>query len=124
MMITHDVDEAIYLADKIFLMTNGPNAAIAEVIENTLPRDRSRASLHNHPAYYPLRNHIVEFLISRSRTFRSENPGFNTRQVNYIRIEPRGAPVVRLERAAAFESREDAEGPSDTAGLVLQRTAR
>lgn len=103
MMITHDVDEAIYLADKIFLMTNGPNAVIAEVIENTLPRDRSRVDLHNYPAYYPLRNHIVEFLISRSRTFRDETPDFNPQEVNYVRIEPRGAPVVRLERVTAFK---------------------
>lgn len=98
MMITHDVDEAIYLADKIFLMTNGPDAVIAEVIENTLPRDRSRITLHNQPAYYPIRNHIVEFLISRSRTFRSETPEFNPRQVKYVRIEKQGAPVISLER--------------------------
>jgi nitrate/nitrite transport system ATP-binding protein len=123
MMITHDVDEAIYLADKIFLMTNGPNAVIAEVIENTLPRDRSRANLHNHPAYYPVRNHIVEFLISRSRTFRSEQPAFNPRQVNYIRIEPRGAPVVRIERVAAFGARGNGEVSDIVGGPALQHTA-
>jgi ABC-type nitrate/sulfonate/bicarbonate transport system ATPase subunit len=38
-MITHDVDEAIYLADKIFLMTNGPGAVLAEIVENPLPKD-------------------------------------------------------------------------------------
>ncbi|MDB5657220.1 MAG: nitrate transporter, ATPase subunit, partial [Tardiphaga sp.] len=48
-MITHDVDEAMYLADKIFLMTNGPGAVLAEVVENPLPKDRSRLDLHKHP---------------------------------------------------------------------------
>jgi len=61
-MITHDVDEAIYLADKIFLMTNGPGAVLAEIVENPLPKDRGRIDLHRHPYYYALRNHIVDFL--------------------------------------------------------------
>src|SRR5258708_16140812 len=47
-MITHDVDEAIYLADKIFLMTNGPGAVLAEIVENPLPKDRGRIDLHRH----------------------------------------------------------------------------
>jgi nitrate/nitrite transport system ATP-binding protein len=73
-MITHDIDEAIYLADKIVLMTNGPGAEIAEIVVNPLPRDRSRDSFHKHPHYYGLRNHLIDFLVSRSKTFRDE-PG-------------------------------------------------
>jgi nitrate/nitrite transport system ATP-binding protein len=48
-MITHDVDEAILLADRILLMTQGPLARIAEIVENTLPRSRTRAELHHDP---------------------------------------------------------------------------
>jgi nitrate/nitrite transport system ATP-binding protein len=66
-MITHDVDEAVLLADKILLMSNGPQARIAEIVCNTLPRDRQRATLHHEPHYYPLRNHLVDFLVSRSK---------------------------------------------------------
>ena len=66
-MITHDVDEALLLADKILLMTNGPKAWVAEIVENTLPKERSRAELHKQPNYYPLRNHLIEFLVTRSR---------------------------------------------------------
>ena len=73
-MITHDVDEAIYLADKIFLMTNGPGAVLAEIVENPLPKDRGRIDLHRHPLYYALRNHIVDFLVSRSKTFAAMVP--------------------------------------------------
>lgn len=65
-MITHDVDEAILLADKIFLMSNGPRARIAEIVLNTLPRSRSRHDVHKHPQYYRIRNHLLDFLIRRS----------------------------------------------------------
>ncbi len=66
-MITHDVDEAILLADKILLMSNGPKARVAEVVINTLPRDRTRAGLHHDPQFYPLRNHLVDFLAARAK---------------------------------------------------------
>ena len=66
-MITHDVDEAILLADRILLMSNGPNARIAETVVNPLPRDRTRLTQHHDPRYYPLRNHLVDFLVHRSR---------------------------------------------------------
>jgi len=66
-MITHDVDEAILLSDKIMLMSNGPNARIAEIVINTLPKGRKRANLHHDPMYYPMRNHLVDFLVNRSK---------------------------------------------------------
>jgi nitrate/nitrite transport system ATP-binding protein len=66
-MITHDVDEALLLADKVLLMSNGPRARIAEIVVNTLPRDRTRAALHHDPQYYPLRNHLVDFLVERAK---------------------------------------------------------
>ncbi|WP_066706163.1 ABC transporter ATP-binding protein [Curvibacter delicatus] len=72
-MITHDVDEAILLADRILLMSNGSETAtgyvpggIAEVVVNPLPRERTRAGLHHLDGYYELRNHIVDFLVTRA----------------------------------------------------------
>jgi len=73
-MITHDVDEAIFLADKIVLMTNGPQAMIAEIVQNALPRNRQRLDIHKHPFFYPLRNHLIDFLVARSRTFAEAMP--------------------------------------------------
>jgi nitrate/nitrite transport system ATP-binding protein len=66
-MITHDVDEAILLADKIFLMSNGPRAVIAEIVENTLPRDRTRSTMHHDPQFYSIRNHLIDFLVKRAK---------------------------------------------------------
>jgi nitrate/nitrite transport system ATP-binding protein len=67
-MITHDVDEAILLGDKIMLMSNGPEAGIAEIVVNTLPKTRTRADIHHHPQFYKIRNHLVDFLVNRSKT--------------------------------------------------------
>lgn len=73
-MITHDVDESILLADRIVLMTNGSEGeggytpgGIAEIVVNPLPRERTRAGLHHLPGYYELRNHIVDFLVTRAK---------------------------------------------------------
>lgn len=73
-MITHDVDEAILLADRILLMSNGAETdtgykpgGIAEVVVNPLPRSRKRAELHHMDGYYALRNHIVDFLVTRAK---------------------------------------------------------
>ncbi|RZI62732.1 MAG: ABC transporter ATP-binding protein [Rubrivivax sp.] len=65
-MITHDVDEAILLADRVMLMSNGPNARVAEIVVNTMARSRQRATLHHDPQYYPMRNHLMDFLVERS----------------------------------------------------------
>ena len=84
-MITHDVDEAIYLADKIVLMTNGPGAVLAEIVENPLPKIRSRTDFHKHPLYYAVRNHIIDFLVERSRTFTKETPDHDRKNVPLVR---------------------------------------
>jgi nitrate/nitrite transport system ATP-binding protein len=66
-MITHDIDEAILLADRILLMTNGPHARVAESVEITIPRPRNRTEIVEHPNYYAIRNHLVQFLGKRSK---------------------------------------------------------
>ena len=66
-MITHDVDEAILLSDKILLMSNGPRAHIAEIVKNTMPRNRTRETMHHDPQYYGIRNHLIDFLVRRSK---------------------------------------------------------
>jgi nitrate/nitrite transport system ATP-binding protein len=87
-MITHDVDEAILLADRIVLMTNGPGAKIAEIVVNTMPRnERHRNDLHRHPQYYAIRNHLVEFLVNRSKAFDQEiaETAYDPRRVKLVK---------------------------------------
>src|SRR5205085_7136360 len=86
-MITHDVDEAIYLADRIVLMTNGPDARLAEIVDNPLPKERARADIHRHPLYYAVRNHIIDFLVTRSKNFAAGIAG--------RAYDPRNVPLVR-----------------------------
>ncbi len=74
-MITHDIDEAILLADRILLMTNGPFARVAESVQITIPRPRSRTEIVEHPNYYAIRNHLVQFLGHRSRELAGQAGG-------------------------------------------------
>jgi nitrate/nitrite transport system ATP-binding protein len=95
-MITHDVDEAILLADKIILMTNGPRAKIAEIVVNTMPRSRTRHDLHKHPHYYRIRNHLIDFLVDRSKMFSSSAGGYDPRNPPVVTpgLDPSEAPAV------------------------------
>jgi nitrate/nitrite transport system ATP-binding protein len=62
MLVTHDVDEAILLADRVVMMTNGPNARVGKILEVDLPRPRTRKMLLEHPDYYALREQLLTFL--------------------------------------------------------------
>ena len=65
LMITHDVDEAIYLSDRIVMMTNGPAATIGEILAIPLPHPRKRAMLTEDPQFFTLRNRCLSFLYER-----------------------------------------------------------
>jgi nitrate/nitrite transport system ATP-binding protein len=60
--VTHDVDEAILLADRVVMMTNGPEARIGKIMQVDLPRPRSRKALFEHPDYYRYRQELLSFL--------------------------------------------------------------
>lgn len=62
MMVTHDVDEALYMSDRIVMMTNGPHAKIGEILEVPFPHPRDRQQIRESPEYYELRNHALNFL--------------------------------------------------------------
>ena len=111
-MITHDVDEAIYLADRIVLMTNGPNAVLAETVENPLPKQRQRSDVHRHPLYYGVRNHVIDFLVTRSKSF---NEGLTA--TNY---DPRHIPIVRPGAPEPVVAADSAAALRARAGLPAQ----
>jgi nitrate/nitrite transport system ATP-binding protein len=60
--VTHDVDEAILLADRVVMMTNGPNARIGNIMDVDLPRPRTRKALLDHAKYWSLRQELLDFL--------------------------------------------------------------
>jgi bicarbonate transport system ATP-binding protein len=65
LMITHDIDEALFLSDRLVMMTNGPAAKIGEIMEIPFPRPRDRARIMEDPHYYKLRNHALDYLFHR-----------------------------------------------------------
>jgi bicarbonate transport system ATP-binding protein len=65
LMITHDIDEALFLADRLVMMTNGPAASIGEVMPIDFPRPRNREDIMEDPKYYELRNTALDFLYNR-----------------------------------------------------------
>ena len=64
-MVTHDVDEAVLLSDRIVMLTNGPGATIGEVLQVALPRPRNRVELAEDPAYVHARKAVIDFLYTR-----------------------------------------------------------
>ena len=83
MMITHDVDEAVLLSDRVVMMTNGPSASIGEVLDIDLPRPRNRIALAEDPVYNHCRQKILSFLYEKQR-----------------KVEPIGAPRAAGSAAA------------------------
>jgi len=78
-MITHDVDEAVLLSDRIVMMTNGPSATIGEVLKIDLPRPRNRIELADDPKYNQYRQQVLSFLYEKQRKV---EPISNTKKVN------------------------------------------
>lgn len=73
MMVTHDVDEALYLSDRIICMTDGPEAGIGEVIEVNFQRPRDRKAVMEHPDYYKLREQLIYFLEVKAHKHRESD---------------------------------------------------
>ena len=61
-MVTHDIDEALYLADRLILMTDGPEAGVGEILDVPFARPRNRAAVLAHPRYHEARRHVIDFL--------------------------------------------------------------
>lgn len=76
MMITHDIDEALFLCDRLVMMTNGPSAKIGEILDIPFSRPRNRSQITEDPRYYELRNYALDFLFHRYA--HSEDPTEDT----------------------------------------------
>ena len=76
LMVTHDVDEAIFLSDRVVMMTDGPEAELGDILSIPFERPRNRAAVLADPRYYELRDHLITFLNERSHIRPSKDPGF------------------------------------------------
>jgi ABC-type nitrate/sulfonate/bicarbonate transport system ATPase subunit len=74
LMVTHDVDEALFLSDRVVMMTNGPAATVGEILEVKFPRPRSRKQLLEDPEFYRLREELIGFLEERSHHRPASSP--------------------------------------------------
>ena len=72
LMVTHDVDEALFLSDRVVCMTDGPEAEVGEILDVRFPRPRERKAVMEHPDYYVLREQLIEFL--EVRAHRNKKP--------------------------------------------------
>ncbi|HEY6166512.1 MAG TPA: nitrate ABC transporter ATP-binding protein [Verrucomicrobiae bacterium] len=89
LMVTHDVDEALFLSDRIVCMTDGPEAEVGDILEVKFPRPRERKAVMEHPDYYALREHLIEFLEVHAHR--------NGRSAAAPQLPPAGG--VRLQRS-------------------------
>ncbi len=62
MLVTHDIDEALFLSDRVIMMTNGPRAKVGDILEISIPRPRVRKDVIDHPNYYRYQGHLIDFL--------------------------------------------------------------
>ena len=76
LMVTHDVDEAIFLSDRVVMMTDGPEAEVGDILSIPFERPRHRAAIMNDPRYHELRDHLIGFLNDRSHIRPSRDPDF------------------------------------------------
>ena len=72
LMVTHDVDEALFLSDRIVMMTNGPEAEVGDILHVEFPRPRVRKEVLDHPDYYRLRERLISFLENHAHKDRRE----------------------------------------------------
>jgi nitrate/nitrite transport system ATP-binding protein len=97
LMVTHDVDEALFLSDRVVMMTNGPAATVGEILEVKFPRPRSRKQLLEDPFYYQLREQLIGFLEERSHVRPARPASADASAAPPSRTTP-PAPKPRLQR--------------------------
>jgi nitrate/nitrite transport system ATP-binding protein len=96
-MVTHDVDEALLLSDRIVMLTNGPEAHIGQILDVNIPRPRQRLEVVNHPSYYKMRNEIIYFLNQQKRAKKRQVQEAASKPVSRPAKVRRGLEKVTLD---------------------------
>lgn len=108
LMVTHDVDEALFLSDRVVCMTNGPAAQVGEIVPVDFPRPRERKAVMEHPRYYELRERLIEFLEVHAAAGRSRHPVESTAADPDPDLKPPATPagdpaLTRTQNRPVFE---------------------
>jgi nitrate/nitrite transport system ATP-binding protein len=91
-MVTHDVDEAIFLSDRVVMMTDGPEAEVGDILTIPFARPRIRAEVMADPSYLEIRNHLLTFLHDRSHIRPSRIAALKSAEA--VPSGPHGTPAV------------------------------
>ncbi|MFN9631700.1 MAG: nitrate ABC transporter ATP-binding protein [Cyanobacteriota bacterium] len=91
-MVTHDVDEALLLSDRVVMLTNGPEAEIGQILEVPIPRPRHRLEVMDHPRYYQLRSELIGFLQQQRRL--RQRRAERAQELTLVAAAPAPAPVA------------------------------
>ena len=95
LMVTHDVDEALFLSDRIVCMTDGPAAEVGDILAVDFPRPRDRKAIMEHPKYYELREHLIEFLeVHAHKRKPAVSGGSDANRPAVSSAQPKAAPPV------------------------------
>jgi nitrate ABC transporter ATP-binding subunit len=95
LMVTHDVDEALFLSDRVAMMTSGPAARVGEILDVPFPRPRDRQQVLEHPEYYRLRERLIGFLEDHE-----VKPAAPRSTADHARLEPAAAANLDLQHAS------------------------
>src|SRR6185503_16189822 len=101
LMVTHDVDEALFLSDRIVCMTDGPEAEVGHILEVPFPRPRDRKQVMEHPDYYRLREHLITFLEERAH----KKTGATQRAVPHAPSPAGSLPIFSNEASSSPASK-------------------
>jgi len=104
MMITHDIDEALFLCDRLVMMTNGSRAKIGEILDIPFSRPHNRSQITKDPRYYELRNYALDFLFHRYA--HSEDPTEDTIEPEPTnnKLKMAGIVIAAIAGFALFQS--------------------
>lgn len=93
LMVTHDVDEAIFLSDRVVMMTDGPEAEVGDILNIPFERPRNRKEIMEDPRYYELREHLITFLNDKSHIRPSREPAFKPSPDMAAELASHGLPL-------------------------------
>jgi nitrate/nitrite transport system ATP-binding protein len=109
-MVTHDVDEALLLSDRVVCMTNGPEAGIGQILKVNLPRPRQRLEVMNHPDYYHLRSELIGFL-QQQRRLKQRQKELSANAAAGSSVSSAGAPEAVASGAPASAATSASSAP-------------